>query len=115
MGWRAGLQFPAREKNFFPCSTSSRPAQGSAQPHIQWVPGSLSPRVLWPGREANCSTPSSAEVTEDAAIPPVPHMSVWPGAPIKHKDNPLKKKKKLRGFSPQANYTDQATAACQRS
>jgi hypothetical protein len=24
-------------------------------------------------------------------------------------------KKKLRGLSPQANYTDQATAACQRS
>jgi hypothetical protein len=24
-------------------------------------------------------------------------------------------KKKLRGFSPQANYTDQATAACRRS
>jgi hypothetical protein len=26
-----------------------------------------------------------------------------------------KKKTKLRGFSPQANYTDQATAACRRS
>jgi hypothetical protein len=24
-------------------------------------------------------------------------------------------KKKLRGFSPQANYTDRATAACRRS
>jgi hypothetical protein len=27
----------------------------------------------------------------------------------------LKLKTKLRGFSPQANYTDQATAACRRS
>jgi hypothetical protein len=27
----------------------------------------------------------------------------------------LKKKTKLRGFSPQANYTDRATAACRRS
>jgi hypothetical protein len=27
----------------------------------------------------------------------------------------LKKLKKLRGFSPPANYTDQATAACRRS
>jgi hypothetical protein len=27
----------------------------------------------------------------------------------------LIKKKKLRGFSPQANYTDRAIAACQRS
>jgi hypothetical protein len=26
-----------------------------------------------------------------------------------------KNKKKLRGFSPQVNYTDRATAACQRS
>jgi beta-galactosidase/beta-glucuronidase len=27
----------------------------------------------------------------------------------------LYKQKKLRGFSPQANYTDRATAACRRS
>jgi hypothetical protein len=26
-----------------------------------------------------------------------------------------KKKKKLRGFNPQANYTDWATAACRQS
>jgi hypothetical protein len=26
-----------------------------------------------------------------------------------------KQKKKLRGFSPQANYTDRATAACRQS
>jgi hypothetical protein len=28
---------------------------------------------------------------------------------------PQQCKKKLRGFSPQANYTDRATAACRRS
>jgi hypothetical protein len=28
---------------------------------------------------------------------------------------PLVKQKKLQGFSPQANYTDRATAACRRS
>jgi 5-bromo-4-chloroindolyl phosphate hydrolysis protein len=27
----------------------------------------------------------------------------------------MKQKKKLRDFSPQANYTDRATAACRRS
>jgi hypothetical protein len=27
----------------------------------------------------------------------------------------VKPKTKLRGFSPQANYTDRATAACRRS
>jgi hypothetical protein len=31
------------------------------------------------------------------------------------KELKTKKKTKLRGFSPQANYTDQATAACRRS
>jgi hypothetical protein len=30
-------------------------------------------------------------------------------------NQPHKKKKKLRGFSPQANYTDRAIAAGQRS
>jgi hypothetical protein len=33
-----------------------------------------------------------------------------------HKHKKLKTKKtELRGFSPQANYTEQATAACRRS
>jgi hypothetical protein len=43
-------------------STSSRPALGSTQPPIQWVPGPLSPRVKQPGREADHSPPTSAEV-----------------------------------------------------
>jgi hypothetical protein len=29
--------------------------------------------------------------------------------------NCLKKQKNLRGFSPQANYTDRVTAACRRN
>jgi hypothetical protein len=29
--------------------------------------------------------------------------------------NKSKKQNKLRGFSPQANYTDRATATCRRS
>jgi hypothetical protein len=43
-------------------STSSRPALGSTQPPIQWVPGALSPGVERPGREAHQSPPASAEV-----------------------------------------------------
>jgi len=35
---------------------------GPTQPPIQWVPGALSPRIKRPGREANYSPPSSAEV-----------------------------------------------------
>jgi hypothetical protein len=34
------------------------------QPPIQWVPGTLSLGVKWPGREADHSPPSSAEVKE---------------------------------------------------
>jgi hypothetical protein len=43
-------------------SKSSRPALGSTQPPIQWVPGALSLGVKWPGREADHSPPTSAEV-----------------------------------------------------
>jgi hypothetical protein len=39
-------------------------ALGPTQPPIQWVPGALSLRVKRPGREADHSTPSSADVKE---------------------------------------------------
>jgi hypothetical protein len=52
---------PGKVKNFL-FSTSSRSALGSTQPPIQWVRGALSPGVKWPGREADHSSPSSAEV-----------------------------------------------------
>jgi hypothetical protein len=45
-------------------TTSSRTALGRTQPPIQWVPGALSLRVKRPGREADHSPPSSAEVKE---------------------------------------------------
>jgi hypothetical protein len=50
-----GDWFLAATKYVFP--TSSGPALGPTQPPIQWVPGALSP-----GREADHSPPSSAEV-----------------------------------------------------
>jgi hypothetical protein len=65
---------PGRSKIFL-FFTASRPALGPTQPHIQWVPGALSP-----GQEADHSPPSSAEVKNDGAIPPLPHMSSWCGA-----------------------------------
>jgi hypothetical protein len=43
-------------------STTSRSALGHTQPPIHWVTGSLSLRVKRPGREADHSRPSSAEV-----------------------------------------------------
>jgi hypothetical protein len=47
---------PGRGKNFL-ISTSSRPVLGPTEPPIQWVP-----RVMRPGREADHSPPTSAEV-----------------------------------------------------
>jgi hypothetical protein len=43
-------------------TTASRPTLGPTQPPIQWVPGTLSLGVKRPGREADHSTPSSANV-----------------------------------------------------
>jgi hypothetical protein len=45
-------------------TTASRTALGPTQPPIQWVPGALSLWVKRPGREADYSPPSSAEVKE---------------------------------------------------
>jgi hypothetical protein len=45
-------------------TTASRPALGPTQPPIQWVPGALSLGVKRPGRQADYSPVSSAEVKE---------------------------------------------------
>jgi hypothetical protein len=37
------------------------PALGPTQPSIQWLPGTVSRGINWPGREADRSPPSSAE------------------------------------------------------
>jgi hypothetical protein len=55
-------------------STAFRPALGPTQPHIQWVPEVLSTDVKRPGREAEHSLPSSAQVKNGGATPPLPHM-----------------------------------------
>jgi hypothetical protein len=45
-------------------TTAFRTALGATQLPIQWVPGALSLKVKRPGREADHSPPSSAEVKE---------------------------------------------------
>jgi hypothetical protein len=57
-GWGSSA---GRVKNFL-FSTSSRAGLGYTQPPIQWVHVALSPEVKRPGREADHSPPSSAEV-----------------------------------------------------
>jgi hypothetical protein len=49
--------------------------QRSNRPPMQWVTETISPGVNRPGREADHSPPSSAEVNNGGAIPPFPYRS----------------------------------------
>jgi hypothetical protein len=67
-----GGSSPGRDWEFF--SSASTPALGPTQPPIQWVPGSLTLGVKLPGREADHSPSSSAEVKNafsHTSTPPV--------------------------------------------
>jgi hypothetical protein len=67
-GWMAGVRFPARERNF------SRPEQVWGPPRLFL----LVPGMKRSGREADHSPPSSEEVKNNGAIPPLPHVfMVW--------------------------------------
>jgi hypothetical protein len=55
--------------------TPSRPALRSTKPPIQWVPGALFPGVKRPGREADNSTPASAEVKKMSIYKPSWHTA----------------------------------------
>jgi hypothetical protein len=59
----SGIRFPAG-LGIFLLTTASRTALGPTQPPIQWTPGALYMGVKLPGREADHSPPSSAEVKE---------------------------------------------------
>jgi hypothetical protein len=59
------LEFDSRRRlGIFLLTTASRTALGPTQPFIQWVTGTLSLGVERPGREADHSPLSSAEVKE---------------------------------------------------
>jgi hypothetical protein len=79
MGWKAGVLFPAGARDFS-LFKASRPALGPTQPPMQWVPGVLSPGAKRPGREADCSPPSTADVKNGGAIPALLNTSSWHGA-----------------------------------
>jgi hypothetical protein len=57
------VRFPAGDGNFF-STTASRTAMGPTQPPVQWVRGGLYLGIKRPGREADHSPPSSAEVKQ---------------------------------------------------
>jgi hypothetical protein len=73
------VPFPAG-LGIFLFTTASRTALGPTQPPIQWVPGALSLGVKRPGRKADHSPPSSAEVKYAWSLPPLPNTSSWRGA-----------------------------------
>jgi hypothetical protein len=62
--WAGWLGFVSRQGQgiYFLFASASRLALGSAPPRVQWIPGTPSPRVKRPGREADHSPPSDAEV-----------------------------------------------------
>jgi hypothetical protein len=68
--------------------TASRTALGPTQPPIQWVPGAFSLEVERPGREADHSSPSSAEFKECVELYlHSPNTPSWHGAQLKQRDN----------------------------
>jgi hypothetical protein len=60
-------------------TTASGQALGPSRSPVQWIPGSLSPEVGQPGRVANHSPPSSAEVKKAWGYTPLPQYAfmVW--------------------------------------
>jgi hypothetical protein len=58
---------------------SVRPPLRLTQPPMQLVPGALYPVENRPGREADHSPPTDAEVKNGEAISPLPHESSWCG------------------------------------
>jgi hypothetical protein len=72
-----------RGLGIFLFTTASRTALGLTQPPIQWVPGALSLGVRRPGREADRSPPSSAEVKECVDLYlHSPNTPSWRGAQL---------------------------------
>jgi hypothetical protein len=66
----------------------SRPALGTTQPPIQWVPGAFSLGVKRPGREADHSSASSAERSRNAwSYISTPQYVFMAWCLVKHRDN----------------------------
>jgi hypothetical protein len=68
-------------------TTASRTALGPTHPPIQWVPAVLSLGVKRPGREADHSTPSSAEVKNAWSYTSTPPYVFVAWCSLKHRDN----------------------------
>jgi hypothetical protein len=65
---------------------ASRLAPGHTQPHIQWVPGFLSPRLKQPARQADHSHLSSAEIKNAWSYTSTPPYVFVVWDIVKHRD-----------------------------
>jgi hypothetical protein len=80
-------EFESRQGlGIFLLSTASRLALGPTQPPTQRVPGALSPWVKRPGRDADHSPPSSAEVNA-WSYTSTPQYAFMAWCLVKHRDN----------------------------
>jgi hypothetical protein len=61
-------------------ATAPRPTLGPTQSSVRWVPGALSPVVKWQRREADHSSPYSADIKNGRAMLPLLHTSSWHNA-----------------------------------
>jgi hypothetical protein len=88
MGWTIGvLGFVSRQGlGIFLLTTVSRTALGPTQSPIQWVTGALSLGVKRPGREADHSPPSSAEVKNAWSYTFTPPYVFMKWCLVKHRD-----------------------------
>jgi hypothetical protein len=50
---------------------------GAHPARVQWVPRAISQQAKRPEREAAHSPPSTVDVKNGGAKPPLPHMSSW--------------------------------------
>jgi hypothetical protein len=74
-GYWLDAWFDFRQSKIFLFPTISRPAVRPTQPPIHMGTADDFPGEKQSGREADHSPPSSAEVKNGGAIPPVPHMT----------------------------------------
>jgi hypothetical protein len=72
---------------FFLFATVSRLALGHTQPSIQWILGTLTPRVKQLGHKADYSPPSSAEVKNAWSYASTPPYIFMACCLVKYRDN----------------------------
>jgi hypothetical protein len=81
-----GVWFLAGARIFL-FATASRQALVPTQPPIQWVPAANTPGIKRPGREADHSPSSSADVQSTWSYTSTPPYVFMEGYLVKHRDN----------------------------